>query len=154
MKNSSFSFREARSSELELVKSMILELYREDPNGEHMTVDKIERTFRHFQENPAAGCIMLLLEEEKPAGYALLVNYWSNEFGGNLLYIDELLVRENFRGRGLGTAFLRFLKETNYNNHRGLLLEVLPYNRKAYEWYLRLGFQQVDRNVLSYFPNI
>ncbi len=37
-------------------------------------------------------------------GYAILIPYWSNEFGGNLLFIDELFVSPAF---GAATALWR-----------------------------------------------
>jgi hypothetical protein len=42
-------------------------------------------------------------------GYALLIPYWSNEFGGVLLFVDELFVLREVRNRGIGHSFFRFL---------------------------------------------
>ena len=82
-------------------------------------------------------------------GYALLINFWSNEYGGNMLIIDELYILPNHRNKGLGTSFIDFLKKTKYNNSVAIELEVLPYNVKALEWYKKLGFQMSDRTFMT-----
>lgn len=42
------------------------------------------------------------------AGYALTVSYPSQEFGGEVLWIDELFVKPEYRGKKLGGEFLDF----------------------------------------------
>ena len=36
---------------------------------------------------------MLFLEQHDIRGYAIVIPFWSNEVGGNVLFIDELFVK-------------------------------------------------------------
>ena len=49
-------------------------------------------TIRTLLTEPSRGLIVCFLYRDGPVGYALLIPYWSNEFGGTLLFIDELFV--------------------------------------------------------------
>lgn len=71
-------------------------------------------------------------------GYAILVYFWSNEWGGNILVIDELYVVENCRGKGVATEFLSYAG--NFENIVALQLETTPSNQRVLEYYKRLGF--------------
>ena len=76
------------------------------------------------------------------AGYALLIPYWSNEFGGIVVLLDELLVEQQFRGQGIGRAFLRFLDEHRPFEAVALALEVSPKNAGARALYESMGFEE------------
>jgi ribosomal protein S18 acetylase RimI-like enzyme len=91
-------------------------------------------------------------QENRILGYAILINFWSNEYGGIILTIDELLVIPAYRGKGIGTAFIQFLMNSRYNDFVALKLEVLPYNQRALRLYESLGFQKADRDHLVYLP--
>lgn len=80
--------------------------------------------------------------ENKVAGYALTVNYYSQEFGGKVFWIDELFVKPEFRGRNLGTEFLEYVKSLDGNVL--LRLEAEKNNQKAIALYKRLGFEELD----------
>lgn len=80
--------------------------------------------------------------ENKVAGYALTVNYCSQEFGGKVLWIDELFVKPEFRGRNLATEFLEYVKSLDGNVL--LRLEAEKNNQKAIALYKRLGFEELD----------
>ena len=113
-----------------------------------MTDEKIERTFRRLQQHPDNGCVLVFEWQQQLIGYALLINFWSNEYGGNVLNIAELYVLEAFRAQGIGSHFIRYLQETNFNDCVALELEVLTYNTSAFQLYWKLGFQASDRRHL------
>ena len=85
---------------------------------------------------------------EETVGYALLIHYWSNEYGGMLLFLDELFISEPFRGKGIGAAFLEALKAGVFYKTVGLVLEVMPSNERALKLYLDHGFVLDERNHL------
>ena len=143
-------YRPVQEGEEELVKEMILMLYQDDPDGQYMTRNKINRTFQTLASHPDYGTILVFAQGAKIIGYAILINFWSNEYGGIVLTIDELLVLPSFRGKGVGTAFIRYLIEVRYANFVALNLEVLPYNTRALKLYESLGFRQADRYHLMY----
>ena len=135
-----------------VVAEMISALYQGDPDNPFMTQKKIQLTFEMLERHPDYGHVLVFEQKKQIVGYALLINFWSNEFGGLLLTIDELFVIPAIRNQGIGTAFIRYLIASRYNKFVALKLEVLPYNTRALKLYQSLGFQQADRHHLLYSP--
>lgn len=76
------------------------------------------------------------------AGYALLCKSYSREAGGAAVWIDELYVRPEYRGQGLGSEFFEFL-EKNIPAAR-YRLETEPDNVRARRLYERMGFKPLE----------
>lgn len=142
-------YRQFRPSDAEVVSELIQSLYREDPSDKPMLPQKIRGTFDSLTRHPDRGAIMVFEHEGEIAGYAILINFWSNEFGGNITFIDELYVRKEFRGRGVGTNFIRHLAETRAGDSVALQLEVTPGNAKARKLYESLGFKPHKNSLLE-----
>ena len=117
---------------------MITSLYDEDPEGEQISEFKINNTIIEFQENPQKLNIYMFKNCNENIGYAILVFFWSNEFGGNIINIDELYVVEKHRGKGIATKFLYYVE--GIEKIEALQLETTPSNQNALEYYKRLGF--------------
>jgi GNAT superfamily N-acetyltransferase len=137
-----------RETEQEVVAGMITAFYWEAGGGEFMNTGMIERTFGQLAAHPDYGWVTVFEADGQLVGYALLVNFWSNEYGGLILTIDELYVVPSLRGRGIGTAFIRHLADSDLPGCVALRLEVLPYNRRALGLYEKLGFVKSDRDFL------
>ncbi len=120
----------------------MLALYQEDPacDNRSPTVTSCQQTIRFLLNHPDRGRVILLVENDIPCGYAILIPYWSNEFAGTLLFIDELFVKPEFRGRGIATAFLQWLSTAPPFNAVSLALEVSERNDRARRLYASLGF--------------
>ncbi len=123
------------------VSGMIKGLYSEDPSGKTMTDEKIQSTFAQFEDHPDKGTIMVFEKDGRTVGYAILVNYWSNEYGGSILFLDELYVVPSERGSGIGSEFIGYLKEKRLCGSVAILLEVHPDNINANNFYKREGFR-------------
>ena len=85
----------------------------------------------------------------KTAGFGLLNFAYCHEAGGKIVWIEELYIRENFRGQGIGTKFFE-LVEKNHPAKR-YRLEVEKENEKAVKLYKRLGydFLEYDQMILD-----
>jgi GNAT superfamily N-acetyltransferase len=127
----------------------IKELYREDPGGEDTSDAKIQRTFEELGTHPDKGACVVFEKDGALAGYALLINFWSNERGGNVLIIDEIYVAPPFRGQGIATDFMQHLMRTRFNDAVVLQLEVTPINIGARKLYERLGFKPHYNDILT-----
>jgi GNAT superfamily N-acetyltransferase len=134
-------FRPMNGSDRTVVMSMIKGLYSEDPSGKEMTPEKIRKTFDELTNHPERGTIWVMEKDPILVGYAITINYWSNEYGGNILFLDELYVIPSERGSGIGSTFIRYLKEERPDNAVAILLEVLPTNVGASNFYSKVGFQ-------------
>jgi ribosomal protein S18 acetylase RimI-like enzyme len=75
------------------------------------------------------------------SGYALLVPFYSNEFGGVVCEVDELYVRPLARGRGLGRALFTAIDEGRFGSFVATALGVTPGNDRARALYERIGFR-------------
>lgn len=73
-------------------------------------------------------------------GYVLTAKSFSQECGGQCVWVEELYVLPPYQGRGLGTQVFRLLEEY-YPHCRRFRLEVEPENEGAARLYRRLGYQ-------------
>lgn len=106
-------------------------MYREDPEGKLIFDEKINRTFNELTKHPDNGTIMIIEADSKIIGYSILINFWSNEHGGNILDIDELYIKSNYRGKGIGSKFIQYLIDNKFNNSVAVRLETMPSNNKV-----------------------
>jgi GNAT superfamily N-acetyltransferase len=100
--------------------------------------------------SPAFGRVFLLVAEGAAVGYAVVALGFSLEFGGRSAFLDELYVRPQSRGQGIGTATLARLEEScRHLGARSLALEVHVENRKAEALYRRAGFVSNGRQLMT-----
>jgi GNAT superfamily N-acetyltransferase len=78
------------------------------------------------------------------AGYALFFGYYST-WTGRGLFLEDLFVREAFRGQAIGTALLASVARTAVEQHcYGIHWEVLDWNEKAIGLYSSMGAEFRD----------
>lgn len=84
------------------------------------------------------------------AGYFVLTLCFGLEFRGRTAFIDELFVHEAFRGRGIGTRALAFLKDAARDlGVTALRLEVERKNVDQQRLYRKAGFEDQDRDLMT-----
>lgn len=83
----------------------------------------------------------------KTAGYAVCCMSASQEACGRVLWLDELYIKPEFRGNGLGKAFFEFIE--NSDEYGYVRLEVEHDNKRALKLYQSLGY--ADANYLSLY---
>jgi len=132
------------------ILAMMEGLYAEDVPSSPVDQSRFPVTIGHFLANPARGRIVVFKEHDLVRGYALLVPYWSNEFGGTLLFVDELFVVPGARNRGIARSFFQFIEKERLFDAIALWLEVNPSNTGARRLYESLGFTPRKHSVLTY----
>lgn len=102
------------------------------------------RTFEEMvKESPfLEGYIFEL--EGKIAGYAELSYSFAPEVGGRSIFIEEIFVKEEYRGQGIGHEFLEFAIGMVKGETRRLRLEATRTNEKAISLYRSFGFEELD----------
>ncbi len=131
------------------VLRMMRELYATDAPDLHVDPAKFPATIDHLLAEPSSGRILLFMRDGAVAGYSLLIPYWSNEFGGVVLLIDELLVEAAFRGQGIARAFFAFVDAERPFGAVALALEVSPKNNAARALYESMGFEERHLRMMT-----
>ena len=76
--------------------------------------------------------------ENEIAGYAMIAKSFSTEFGKPCIWIEDLYIKDQYRGSGLGKAFFDFITE-KYTDCI-FRLEVEEENERAIRLYKKCGF--------------
>jgi GNAT superfamily N-acetyltransferase len=77
-------------------------------------------------------------------GYALFFGYYSS-WKGSCFFLEDLFVREAFRGRGIGRALLsEVARVARQEGSMGIRWEVLDWNESAIKFYKSLGAEFLD----------
>lgn len=148
-------FRPFQPADLATILDSMHALYQEDPGQSEFTDKKAVQTIEEFKRYPEKGQLLVMEREGYVIGYALIVFYWSNEYGGNVLTVDELFVASDHRRQGVGTAFLNYMIQDFSKKHRAVAvdLEVTPANSDAKKLYTKLGFQPWRNEGMRYVLN-
>lgn len=102
-----------------------------------------------FGPNPYF-CCLIAEHDGKPAGFALYFFDYSTWLGRPGIYLEDLFVHPEFRGRGVGKALLQHIAAIAVEKKCGRLKwEVLDWNTPAIDFYAAMGAQFKDewRNV-------
>ena len=144
----SVDFSTAVVSDEEVLVGLMREFYA----IEHLTLDEpaARAALRQILGDRALGIVHLIRAGTDVAGYLVLTFGFSLEFHGRDAFIDELYLREQFRGMGLGAASPRLAEEVcRQEGIRAVHLEVDRANTREQEVYRRAGFRDHDRYLLT-----
>ena len=83
----------------------------------------------------------VVIEEQKIVGYTMLAKSFSTEFGKPCIWIEDIYLIEECRGKGIGKIILEFI-EQKYPNHL-LRLEAEVENENAVKLYRKFGFKDL-----------
>lgn len=97
-----------------------------------------------FGDKKVAECL-LAYENEKPVGFALYFYNFSTFLGKPGIYLEDLFVKPEYRGKGYGKELLKYLaKLTKEQNYGRLEWWVLDWNKPSIEFYKNLGAKPMD----------
>jgi ribosomal protein S18 acetylase RimI-like enzyme len=140
--------RLAALADLELAVELMREFYQE--SGFTLDTARGREAMRGLIADEALGRLWLIEDGGAVAGYIALTFGWSIEYQGRDAFIDDLYLRSEFRGRGLGTRVMEQVEaEARARGVQALHLEVARDNRAGQALYLRSGFRDNDRQLLS-----
>lgn len=106
------------------------------------TEEKLRRTL--FGERPAAEVFIARLGDE-PAGFALFYHDYSTFHAQRGLYLEDLFVFPEARGKGIGRALLAALARVATDRDcSSIEWNVLDWNEPAIGFYRNLGAEAMD----------
>ncbi|HME87980.1 MAG TPA: GNAT family N-acetyltransferase [Chthoniobacterales bacterium] len=144
MKRENFVIRPARVADVPVILELIraLATYERAPNEVTATEESLAEVL--FGKKPAAE-VLLAVENEKAIGFAVYFHNFSTWLGRPGLYLEDLFVKPEHRGRGYGRALLIHL--ANIARDRGcgrMEWAVLDWNEPAIQFYRSLGAKPMD----------
>jgi ribosomal protein S18 acetylase RimI-like enzyme len=152
----SLTFSPITPEDYDTLERMVLDFYMEggdNPSEPFMTDSKVRKTIVQTLSHPDHLKIILFREETgsgqpaPPIGYCILSAFWSNEYGGLVMIVDELYVVPAHRRRGIASAFIRHLADAK--EYVALNLECFHDNTGAFNLYKRLGFEVIERHFMQ-----
>jgi ribosomal protein S18 acetylase RimI-like enzyme len=143
----------AMEDEPQLLRMMRL-LAEQEPGKIQFEEAAARESFRRFLSLLAFGRVWLLSEGSTIVGYIVLTIGFSFEFHGHDAFIDELYIEPDFRRRGYGRQAVAFLEEkAREMGVNAIHLEVDHGNDPAFELYLRAGYRDHDRFLMTKWLN-
>lgn len=127
---------------------VILQLIRELAEFERL-LDQVTATQAQLHDGlfgvrPSAEVAIARIGDEV-AGFALYFHNFSTFLAKPGIYLEDLYVRQKFRGQGCGAALLRHLARTAVERGCGRLeWSVLDWNQRAIDFYKDLGAVPMD----------
>jgi GNAT superfamily N-acetyltransferase len=137
------SIRCATVDDVPLLKCMIVEFARFERLADHVTVTEEALARDGFGAQPRFRALIPEWEG-KTAGYAIFFPFYSS-FAGPGLFLEDIYVREEFRGEGIGKALMAEVAAiTLREGYRAMRWEVLDWNQPAIDFYKKLGATFLD----------
>jgi GNAT superfamily N-acetyltransferase len=135
------------------VLDLIVELaiFEEEPDAVEVTTESLIAD--GFGSKPAFKCFVAEVDK-KVVGAAIVYNRFST-WKGNILHLEDLIVNQNMRGHGIGTALLdEVVKHGHSIGAKRINWEVISWNEGAIKLYERKGAKVLrDWNVVHLDEN-
>jgi len=122
--------------------ALILEFIRDLAAYENLSGEVVatEALLREWLFEKRAAEVLFALAGGKEAGFALFFHNFSTFLGRAGLYLVDLYVRPEYRGRGIGRGLMKKLAQIALERGCGRLeWSCLDWNRPSIDFYLALG---------------
>lgn len=146
--NHALSLRPAGPDDVLALMEMLRHFYAEDRIP--LDAPRVRRGLDQLMADASLGAVLFAEAQGVRVGYLVLGWCFSIEQGGRHVLLDELYLEPSARGRGLGAALLAAACDWARDHGAEVLrLEVNRHNPRAKALYLRHGFRDDDRDILS-----
>ena len=133
--------RDAGPADLDEVCALIRELAVYEKLEDEVAFDRDEMGRHLFGESPVASVLLVEDNGGSVAGFALWFPTFSTFLGRAGIWLEDLFVRPEFRGRGFGRALLERLQTMTDGR---VEWAVLDWNEPSIAFYRGLGAEPVD----------
>ncbi|MDD6072855.1 MAG: GNAT family N-acetyltransferase [Clostridium sp.] len=141
--NSEIKFRYAERTDIPLILRFVKELAAYEKLSDEVIAD--EKTMEEWIFDRQKAEVIFALEDGKEVGFALFFHNFSTFLGRAGIYLEDLYVREEYRGRGYGKAILKKLASIAVERGCGRLeWSCLDWNQPSIDFYLSLGAEAMD----------
>ena len=138
------TLRPASRDDVPLILALIRELAEYEREPDAVQTDEAMLAANLFGDAPGAEVVIADVDG-RPAGFALFFHNFSTWLGRRGLYLDDLFVRPEHRGRGVGQVRMTYLAKLAVERGCGRFeWWVLDWNTPALDFYRRLGAAPMD----------
>ena len=152
--------RKATAHDMPEVLSLIHELatFEKEPDAVEIAVADLVRD--GFGQSPLFNCFVAELKHQI-IGIALYYFRYST-WKGKTIHLEDLIVKENHRGSGVGMAlYTKIMQQAKIEKVRRVEWAVLNWNTTAIDFYKKTGAKhlsdwdvvQMDREAIDFFLN-
>ena len=138
------TIRAARSADVALILEFVRELAAYERLGHLVTATEPVLAEALFGPQPGAE-VMLGFERDTPAGFAVFFHNFSTFLGARGLWLEDIYVKPQFRGKGYGRALLLHVARIAHERRCARFeWAALDWNTPAIEFYKALGATALD----------
>jgi GNAT superfamily N-acetyltransferase len=138
------TIRDANIGDAGLIHSLIAELAAYGGEPEHVRTTEEDIARDGFGASPHFRTLIGEWDSQ-PVGFAIFFEHYST-WRGSGFYLEDLFVRPEFRGRGIGTALLSKVARVAEEEGRGFMRwAVLDWNLPAITMYKALGAHLLEK---------
>lgn len=142
--NTSFEIRKAGKDDVSLILDFIRRLGEYEKLGHEVVATEADLEKYLFGKEKVAE-VLVAYEGHKAVGFALYFLNFSTFLGRPGIYLEDLFVLEEYRGRGYGKKLLARLAAMALEKNYGRLeWAVLDWNEPSIEFYKSLGARLMD----------
>ncbi len=132
------TFRAGAKGDGEIIFNLIKGLAEYENMTSDVTATKELFEKNLFGDNKAE--VIFAVYEGKEIGYALFFHNFSTFLGKAGIYLEDLYIHPDFRGRGFGKAMFRKVAETAVERDCGRLeWSCLDWNKPSIDFYISMG---------------
>ena len=137
------TFRNAVREDVGLILSFIKRLAEYEKLAHEVVAD--EPTLNEWIFDKQKAEVMFLQEDGKEVGMILFFHNFSTFMGRSGIYLEDLFVLPEYRGKGYGKMLLKKLAEITVERKCGRLEWVcLDWNQPSIDFYIAMGAQPMD----------
>ena len=137
------TFRNAERKDTPLILQFIKELADYENMLDEVVAD--EKILEEWIFDKQKAEVIFVLEDEKEVGFALFFHNFSTFLGRAGIYLEDLYVRPEYRGKGYGKALLKQLAKIAIERGCGRLeWWCLDWNQPSIDFYLSLGAEPMS----------
>lgn len=137
------NFRFAEEKDCGLILHFIRQLAEYEKMLDEVVAD--EKLLQEWIFEKKKAEVIFALEEEKEVGFALFFHNFSTFLGRAGIYLEDLFVEPEHRGKGYGKALLKKLAQIAVERGCGRLeWWCLDWNKPSIDFYLSMGAQPMS----------
>lgn len=134
-----YSIEKAKEENIPQIIALMREFADYENLSDYVEITEERLKIALFGAGKVAGAI-LAFEGDAPIGYAVFYPNFATFRGQRGLYLEDIFIKKEFRGRGVSEMILKYLaKSAKERGFERIDFQVLEWNTPAIKFYEKLG---------------